>query len=440
MSKTIGYLDRGLSGRLSGLFASVNRLTGFRNAVQSDGPGQIARTPHQLSQMLSEPTDGLGAGVNAVSALAVAAVYACVRLLSNSQAMLPQRLYEITGDEHKLAAGHDVDRLIFSRPNRWQTPFEFEAMLCAHRLQYGNAYAYVSRLGKKVTELVPLNPAHMRVEQNDALGLVYKYKHGTSKAKTFTQAEIHHRRGLCTDGITGLSPIGAARRAIGLALETEKHGGQTFKNSARPAGVITHPTVLTPAAAQRIEESFNDNYAGTENTGKTLVLEEGMAWSQITMSNEDSQFIESRKFQRSEIAMFYGVPPHMIGDIERGTSWGSGLEQQNLGYLIYTLMPYLAADEQALARDLLTEEERARFIVKHDTALLTRADFLPRQNGLKIQLDSGVINADEWRKIEGLNPLPGNQGKEYKRASAPAQAPGREGQKPGEEPEARQAA
>lgn len=440
MSKTIGYLDRGLSGRLSGLFSSVNRLTGYRNAVQSDGPGQIARTSEQIAEMLRGDNDDMGVSVTSVSALRVAAVYACIRLLSGSQAMLSQRLYKISGDAEKIDPKHPVDRLLYVRPNRWQTPFEFEQMLATHRLQFGNAYAYVARFGDKVSELIPLDPAEMQVEQDRTLGLVYKYRWGTAKQQKYTQKEIHHRRGLCTDGVIGLSPIAAARRAIGLALTTEKHGAVTFKNAARPSGILEHPLTLSPAAQERIRGSFNDTYAGTDNAGLAMLLEEGMTWKPMTMTNDDAQYIESRKFQRSEIAMFYGVPPHMIGDIERGTSWGSGLEQQNLGFLIYTLMPYLAADTQALARDLLTDDERAQYVIKHDTAMLTRADFAPRQNGLKIQFDSGVINADEWRKIEGLNPLPDGKGQEYRRASPGSQAPGQQGEKPEEQGQARKAA
>jgi HK97 family phage portal protein len=370
-------------------------------------------------------------GVTESNALRVAAVYACISLLSRSQAMLPLNLYKRKGDIETLENDHAVSNILTSAPNRWQTPFEFEAMMVAHKLIRGNAYAYISRLAGDVKELVPFNPARMRVEQRNDLELEYVYKYANGRERTFKAADIHHRRAMSTDGVLGLSPIGVARHAIGLAMKMEAHGSKTFDNAAKPSGALKSPKPLSPEAAARLKESFEHMHSGVENAGRTMVLEDGLEWVQIGMSAEDLQFIEGRKLQRNEIAMFFGVPPHMIGDIERGTSWGSGIEQQSLGFLVHTLNPHLVADRQALARDLLAPAERRKYTIKHDTAILTRAEFLTRQNGLQIQYQNGVINADEWRKIEGLNPRADGRGTEYRQVGvSPAPAQGVQPQEP----------
>jgi len=398
------FLDVKASSFLSRFFGATNTQ-------------RVATNVTQLEEMLRG-----GEGVTEQNALRVAAVYACISLLSRSQAMLPLQLYRRKDDAETVENNHALSDILTGAPNRWQTPFEFEAMMVAHKLIRGNAYAYISRLGGDVKELIPLNPARMRVEQRNDLALDYVYRLRNGGERVYSAADIHHRRAMSTDGVMGLSPIGVARHAIGLAMKMEAHGSKTFDNAAKPSGALKSPKPLTAEAAARLKSSFDSIHSGVENAGRTMVLEDGLEWVQIGMSAEDLQFIEGRKLQRNEIAMFFGVPPHMIGDIDRGTSWGSGIEQQSLGFLVHTLNPHLVADRQALARDLLSPQERRRYTIKHETALLTRAEFLTRQNGLEIQYRNGVINADEWRKIEGLNPRADGKGTEYSGARAP-QAP-----------------
>lgn len=402
-------------------FFDVSASRFLSRFFNSAGTQRTATNITQLEEMLRSED-----GVNESNALRVAAVYACISLLSRSQAMLPLQVYRRKGDIETADDAHAVSGILAGKPNRWQTPFEFEAMMVAHKLIRGNAYAYISRLAGEVKELIPLNPARMKVEQDSNLGLRYIYRLPNGRERTYAQEDIHHRRAMSTDGIMGLSPIGVARRAIGLAMKMEAHGDKTFDNAAKPSGALKSPKPLSSEAADRLKTSFDSVYAGAENAGRTMVLEDGLEWVQIGMSAEDLQFIEGRKLQRNEIAMFFGVPPHMIGDIDRGTSWGSGIEQQSLGFLVHTLNPHLVADRQALARDLLTDAERKRYTIKHDTAILTRAEFLTRQNGLQIQYNNGVINADEWRRIEGLNPRADGRGGEYRQADgqAPAQDAG----------------
>lgn len=405
-------MRRGVSVVSKRRFGFNFSLNPFRNAVQPDTPARNARTSADVAALIQ---DVYGTNnVNDDTAMRVSAVYACVRLLSNSVGFLPLSLFKKDGDTHAIAEKHPAHSLMSYRPNNWQTPFEFESLMTAHKLLRGNAYAYKTTDAKGNTiALTPLDPTKMVVSQDDSLNLVYDYRKGTPKYRRFKQSEIHHRRGLTRDGLIGLSPITAASRAISLAISAENHGNQVFKNAARPSGALKHPTELSDAAFKRVQDSFQETYGGEANAGKTMILESGLEWVQMGMSAEDLQFMEGRKLQRNEIAMFYGVPPHMIGDIERGTSWGSGIEQQNIGFLIYTLMPHLINDRQALARDVLKPEELKDYYFRHDTSILERAEFLTRQQGFEIQYNNGVICADDWRKAEGLNPRPDGGGKVY---------------------------
>ena len=375
------------------------------NAVTPDTTRK-ASTPEEIREMIAggggsedfpHVTDG--------QALRVAAVYACVRLLSEAVGMLPVSLYRREGDKHVPAENHPLFDVLTAAPNGWQTPFEFFRGAMVHVLMRGNFYAQKVRVGNRIVALRPLNPAMTKPFVSDTGLITYKYNRGNGQIVQFSQEEILHYRGLSVDGVQGMAVLEAARNAIGLSVSTELHGAKLFKNGARPSGVLSHPSNLSKEAVERLKTDFDERYSGSSNAWRPMVLEEGMKWDQMQMTAEDSQFIDSRKFSRSEIAMFFGVPPHAIGDVERGTSWGSGIEQQNLGFLVHTLKPYLVNFAQATVRDLLPSGERGKYVVKFDTAELTRADFLARQNGLQIQRRNGVINVDEWRQVEGLNPI-----------------------------------
>jgi HK97 family phage portal protein len=153
-----------------------------------------------------------------------------------------------------------------------------------------------------------------------------------------------------------------------------------------------------------------------------MLLEEGLSFEKVTMTSEEAQFIESRKFQRSDIGMFFGVPPHMFGDIERGTSWGSGIEQQGVGFVTYTLLPWLTNIEQGMGLALLNPEERNRLAPNFDTEPLTRADILARSQAHKIWFEAGVLSPDEWRRREGMGPRPDGRGGVFSTGSTQRQA------------------
>jgi len=395
------------------------------NSVTPAGGGRVASTPGQIQEMILRDTygDGVIAPVSDNQALRVAAVWACVRLLSTAVAMLPVSLYRRDGDRNTAVPEHGVHKLLAERPNAWQTPYEFKQMLLAHVLLRGNFYAEKVLFKGEVSDLLPLDPSRMEPRITDSGRSAYIYSGETGRKIPYKQGEILHIRGLTLDGIKGLSVLSAARNAIAVASKLEAHGFGLMDNGARPSGVLETDNELSEEAFERLRKDFEKNYQGSENAGRPMILEAGLKWKQAQLSAEDAQFIDQRKYTRAEIAMFFGVPPHMIGDIERGTSWGSGIETQNLGFLVHTLLPYLVNITQAGERDLLRADERSNFVLKFDTSLLTRADFGARQTGLQIQKRNGVISTNEWRKIEGLDPIDEDGADEHKADQNPV-APG----------------
>jgi HK97 family phage portal protein len=349
----------------------------------------------------------------------VSAVYACVRVLADSVAMLPLRLYEDGGLTSRIAVGHPLDRLMNKRPNFLQTPFEFKRFLVGTLALRGNAYVQKFMVGSRNQQLIPLHPDRVTPKFDETtMQVVYEYRNKDGVVTPLRQSDIMHFRALSTDRFIGLSPVAAAAEAIGLAMQTEKHGAKLFTNAAQAAGVLKHPQLLSGDAAKRLKETFDAAYSGADNAHKTMLLEEGMTWEKVGMTSEEAQFLETRKFQRNEIAMFFGIPPHMIGDIDRGTSWGSGIEQQGIGFVTYTLLPWLTNISQACDRDLLSEQAQDQYSYKFETDELTRADFLTRQQGREIQARNGVISPNEWRRMERMNPRDDGEGDSFRAASS----------------------
>lgn len=401
-------------------FLAPNAVTKFifGHATPAEG-GRISSTPEQIQEAVLRKFDGGTSIYGAVSdgqAMRVAAVWACVRLLATAIAMLPVTVYRKDGEKNVIDATHDVHRLVSLRPNYWQSPFEFWQLAVAHVLLQGNFYAQKVRYRGRIVDLVHLDPRHVTPVLEPGR-VVYRYREG-DKSIDFKQDDIFHIRGLCTDGVRGLAVLEAARNTIGASVEMEKHGASMMQNGARPSGALYTDLELSDEAFERLRADFDKTYMGSNAAGKPLILESGLKWQQLSMNAADAQFIEQRKLTRNEIAMFFGVPPHMIGDIERGTSWGSGIEQQNLGFLVHTLMPYIVNIQQACLRDLILESDQPNFVVKFDTSLLTRADFVARQNGLQIMARNGVLSQNDWRKIEGFDPIEGEEADSY-RVSGP---------------------
>ena len=339
-------------------------------------------------------------------AMTVATVYGCVRLLSESIAMLPLRLYERDGQYETIAEGHPVDDLLFYSPNKLQTPFEWKMLMAASLARHGNGYTVVNRWRGRVTSIEPLVPQRMALRQLTDLTAEYRYTHYEGRMEEFRTGDgsIMHFRGLQTDGVRGLSPIAAARNGLGLVMQQENHASKLFTQGAQPMGVLKAQRPMTPEGIEMLRRQFDETFAGVGNSHRTIVLEEGMDWSKVSLNAEETQFLQSRKFSRNEIAMYFGIPPHMIGDVEKATSWGSGIEQQGIGFLTFTLQPWLTKICETINRDLLTPAERRRYFAQFDTAPLTRGDLASRSASLINLKNSGILTANEVRTDLNMNP------------------------------------
>ena len=337
-----------------------------------------------------------GKHVNERSAMQMTAVYACVRILSESIASLPVHLYcnEAEGSKTR-AVKHPLYRILHDEPNPEMTSFVFRETLMTHLLLWGNAYAQIIRNGKgEVIGLYPLMPNRMTVDR-DAFGKIcYRYQIQDSDAHTgktgnvtLKPSDVLHIPGLGFDGLVGYSPIAMAKNAIGLSIATEEYGARFFANGATPGGILEFPgTVKNP---ESIRESWNKGFSGN-NAHKVAILEEGMKYTPISISPEQAQFLETRKFQIDEIARIFRVPPHMVGDLEKSSF--SNIEQQSLEFVKYTLEPWIIRWEQSLNRALLSETEKPDYFVKFNVDGLLRGDYQSRMNGYAIGIQNGFMS------------------------------------------------
>ncbi|MCD8109133.1 MAG: phage portal protein [Clostridiales bacterium] len=347
------------------------------------------------------------------SAMQVAAVYACVRVLAEAVAQLPLHLYRYTGEGSKeKAADHPLYFLLHDEPNPEMSSFVFRETLMTHILLWGNAYAQIIRNGKgEVVALYPLMPNRMRVDRDEHGRLYYEYTLSDDDApqikKTILKpSEVLHIPGLGYDGLVGYSPIAVAKNAVGLTIATEEYGAKFFANGATPGGILEYPgTVKDP---DKVREAWNKGFGGSGNSNKVAVLEEGMKYTPISINPDEAQFLDTRKFQIDEIARIFRVPPHLIGDLEHSTF--SNIEQQSLEFVTYSLQPWLVRWEQGIHRVLLNENERKDYFVKFNVDGLLRGDYQSRMNGYATARQNGWMSANDIRELENLDRIPEKDG------------------------------
>ena len=352
-----------------------------------------------------------GKRVNERSAMQMTAVYSCVRILSEAVAGLPLHLYQYTdGGRREKAVGHPLYFLLHDEPNPEMTSFVFRETLMTHLLLWGNAYAQIIRNGKgEVMALYPLMPDRMTVDRDEKGRLYYEYTTSSDDAPInkkstvkLSPSDVLHIPGLGFDGLVGYSPIAMAKNAIGMAIACEEYGAKFFANGAQPSGVLEHPgTIKDPS---RVRESWQNTFGGSQNANKVAVLEEGMKYTPISISPEQAQFLETRKFQINEIARIFRVPPHMVGDLEKSSF--SNIEQQSLEFVKYTLDPWVSRWEQSMVRSLLTAEEKKQYFIKFNVDGLLRGDYQSRMNGYAIGRQNGWMSANDIRELENLDRIP----------------------------------
>ena len=355
-----------------------------------------------------------GKTVTERSAMQMTAVYSCVRILAEAIAGLPLHVYRYNSDGGKeKAIDHSLYLILHDEPNPEMSSFVFRETLMTHLLLWGNAYAQIIRNSKgEVVALYPLMPNKMSVDRDENGQLYYQYLRsidevgGKSETVILKPTDVLHIPGLGFDGLVGYSPIAMAKNAIGLAIATEEYGAKFFANGAAHSGVLEHPgTIKDP---QRVREAWQSQFGGSQNSGKIAVLEEGMKYTPISISPEQAQFLETRKFQINEIARIFRVPPHMVGDLEKSSF--SNIEQQSLEFVKYTLDPWVIRWEQSIMRTLLTPEEKKSYFVKFNLEGLLRGDYQSRMNGYATARQNGWMSANDIRELENLDRIPAEAG------------------------------
>nr|WP_139906293.1 phage portal protein [Clostridium thermarum] len=343
-----------------------------------------------------------GKTVNEKTAMQTTAVYACVRILSETIASLPLHVYRHTNSGKEKAFSSPLYRLLHDEPNPEMTSFVFRETLMGHLLLWGNAYAQIIRDGRgRVAALYPLLPDRMEVDRTAAGELFYEYQSDKGKV-VLRKEDVLHIPGLGFDGVKGQSPIAMAKNAIGMAIATEEYGAKFFSNGANPGGVLEHPGIVKDP--KRIRDSWNAVYQGSSNAHRVAVLEEGMKFTPIGIPPEQAQFIATRKFQLNEIARIFRIPPHMIGDLEKSSF--SNIEQQSLEFVKYTLDPWVVRWEKALQKSLLTPAEKQEYFIKFNVDGLLRGDYQSRMNGYAVGRQNGWLSANDIRELEDLNRIP----------------------------------
>ncbi len=358
-----------------------------------------------------------GEKVDEKTAMQIATVYACVRLLAETVAGLPLHLYRYTDESgigKERAKDHPLYKILYRQPNPEMTSFSFWETMVLQILLWGNSYAQVIRDGKNnVLALYPLSPENVEVDRDEKGQIYYIYHAYTdevpgenNKDIYFRSDEVFHVPGLSYNGLVGVSPIAMMKNSLGTTLAVEKYGSAFFKNGAQPSGVLEHPGVLKNP--EKIRENWSDVYGGPNNAHKVAVLEEGMSYKAISLPPEDSQFLSTRQFGVNEICRIFRVPPHMVQDLEHATF--SNIEHQSIDFVVHTLTPWLVRFEQAIIKDLLLPDEQDDYFPKFNVDGLLRGDYQSRMQGYATGISNGFLSPNDIHRLENMDLIPAEKG------------------------------
>jgi HK97 family phage portal protein len=360
----------------------------------------IARPDPWLRDALGGQESWAGPTISAETAMQSSAVAACVRLLSESVASLPLFVYRRDGDDKAKAPDHPLYAVLHDAPNAYQTAFTWRAQMMTHTLLHGNAYSLIDRDDSgRVRALWPLLPANVNVRSND--GRLQYEVWNAGKRETYEPEDVLHVKGPSSDGIRGMSIISMARQGIALDLALTQHGASTFKNGARPGVVIKTPAQLSNEARKQFVQNWSEQFAGALRAGKTALLDGGLDVHTIASSNDDSQFLQSRQFAVQEIARWFRVSPHLIGDPSRLAYASSEVEM--LSFLQHSLRPWLINIEAEITRRLLPA--RTAYFAEFSLDAMQRSDTKSRYESYAIGVDKGFLTVEDIRKWENLPPL-----------------------------------
>jgi len=361
-------------------------------------------SPVDLEKALDRYTNRAIAGVSVTSASVsgIPAAHRCIRFLSETVSQLPIRVMTVASGSRTPAPEMQAARVL-SAPNPWQRPYEFRELLTDDALKTGNGCALITRNGDRAVQMIRLHPAHYRIEMSDRGLPEWVWRDPRGGAETvYQQDRIFHLRGPSNDGIQGLSPVSVFLNTFGESQAMQDHAGRFWANGAKPSAVISTPAGIDIGKESRadLREDMQELYSGPR-AYSTAILPQGMTFEPVSLNHRDAQFIDGRKFSLLDICRIYGVPPHLVYDLERATF--SNITEQSLEVLKYSIAPWLIRWEQAVLFSLVSERDRDRVQVKHNVDALLRGDPKARAESLNIQRRAGVISANEWRQLNDMD-------------------------------------
>lgn len=345
--------------------------------------------------------------VTPTSALSLTALQACVSLIAESIAQLPLELYQRTGDGTRIPARkHSLYPILAETPNGWQTPFEYREQSQLGLGLRGNSFSLIDRNSDgSVKSLYPVSPESMQVFKGSDLMPYYQI----NGAEPMPQRMVHHVRWLSLNGYVGLSPVLLHANSIGHAQAIQQYAGKSFANGTALAGVIERaresPPIKDQAAVDRIVSDWETKFGGSGNAKKVALLQEGMTFRALSMTNADAELISVLKLMALDIARIYKVPPHMIGELDKATF--SNIEHQAIQFVIYTLLPWIRRHEQAMMRDFLLPSERSEYYIEFNVSGLLRGDQKSRYDAYAIARQWGWLSVNDIRRLENLPPIAG---------------------------------
>lgn len=354
-------------------------------------------------------TSAAGKAITIDTVLQLSTAWSCIRLLSETIGTLPLGMFERQGDAKKPATDEPLYELLHNSPNADQTAAEFWEGAVACLCGWGNAYAEKSMTLGRVVALTPLKPDHMTVSREDGRRKYHYSDPNNGRLRDLDEDQVFHLRGFGFGGDLGLSPVSYARQTMGIALAADETAAATFANGLQNSGFIKLPPGIRPPTKEQKEQliDFFGKFAGSSRAGKMLPLDPGMEFQALGLNPDDAQLLQSRSFNVEEICRWFRVPPFMVGHTEKSTSWGTGLEQQMIGFLTFSLRPYLTRIEQAVRKQLVAPADRARLFAEFNLEGLLRADSQGRAALYSTFAQNGIATRNEIRARENQPPMPG---------------------------------
>lgn len=395
-SKTAALADQ--------LAEAQTQIADLQNAVTASS-GDV----ESMMDLFNTSMSAHGEPVNRESVMKVSAVYACVRILAGTIGTLPAQIFKRDGKKKEVFTDHPYYATLHDEPNPMITSVIFWESVVNHMLLEGNHYSLIGRnRAGDMLSLTPLNPS--RVDPDIRNGrLVYAMVFDDGKAAVYDQDDVLHIPNIGWDGKKGLSTLRSALiNSAGGALASDKYSSSFFANDATPRGYIKFPESLTKDQADIIRDYWFDHHGHPDKRHLPAFIPSGGEFKEITMKAEDAQLLQTRSFQVADIARVFGVPPHMIGHLEKTSSWGAGLEQQSLAFLIFTLRPLLTRIEQEVNRKIIRSKQ---YFFRFNIDGLLRGDIKSRYEAYQVGLGGnqqpGFLTVNEVRDLEDRAPVDG---------------------------------